>query len=75
MSQKTTSVPVCDVLQFIPQVARISQDYRIEMLKSNMKLCGDKSLNIGLKIDSFLTKIYSLQSAFLPAVQTKEIPN
>jgi hypothetical protein len=75
MSQKTMSVSVCEVLQFIPQVARISQDYRIEMLKSYMKLCGGKGLNIGLKIGSFITKMYSLQSAFLPAVRTKEIPN
>ena len=54
ISQKTMSVYVYDVLQFIPQVARISQDYRVEMPKSYMKLCGEKGLNFGLKTGSYI---------------------
>jgi hypothetical protein len=62
------SVCVYNVLQFIPQVARISQDYGVEMLKGYIKLCGEKGINFGLKTGSFIMTMYSLPSASLPAV-------
>jgi hypothetical protein len=75
MSHKTMSVCVYDVLQFIPQIARISQDYRVEMLIIYMHLYGEKGMKFGLKICSFIMTMYSLPSAFLLAVWKKEIPN
>jgi hypothetical protein len=68
MSHKKMSVYVYDVLQFIPQVARISQDYVVEMLKSYIKLCGEKGMNFGLKTGCFSMTMYSLPSASFPAV-------